>query len=68
MQGDAITISGGKLNLSVGLLGGTGAAVPLPDIHLSNLGQGTDGITAAELAERLLNAILDNSTKATAGQ
>ena len=68
LQVDDILITGAKVNLSIGFLGGAAAAVALPDIHLSGLGQGPDGITAAELSERLLNAILDNTVKAASGQ
>src|SRR5262249_43294837 len=68
IQVDDILVSEGKINLSVALLGSVAAAVPLPEIHLSGLGQGPDGITAAELSERLLKAILDNATKAVAGK
>ena len=69
LQVDDLLIAGGRVNLSVGLLGGGSlAAVSLPDIHLANLGQGPDGITGVELSERIVTALLDGTTKALAGQ
>jgi len=38
-------------------LGGKSLTVPLPDIRLTNLGTGSDGITAAELTKRVLNEV-----------
>ncbi len=51
LQVDDFLISGGKINLSIdaGPLGGKSATVPLPEIHLTNLGAGPDGITAGDL-------------------
>jgi uncharacterized protein involved in outer membrane biogenesis len=62
LQVDDFVISGGKVNVSVnvaalGSLGSQSATVPLPEIRLSGLGQGPDGITAAELTKRVLQEI-----------
>ena len=59
VDGDFL-ISGGRINLSVeaGPLGGKTATVPLPEIHLTDLGQGGEGITAAELTKKLLREVL----------
>ena len=45
--------------MSVSVKGTGGLAVPitLPDIHLTNLGQGREGITASELTEKVLSEI-----------
>jgi hypothetical protein len=40
--------------------------VRITEIHLANLGQGPDGITPAELGERVLAAIVDAATKVVA--
>jgi len=63
MQVDDFLITGGKINLSTSLLGGQSTTLALPEIHLTNLGQGSDGITAAELAERVFKAIVDETVK-----
>ena len=37
--------------------GGLAVPITLPDIHLTNLGQGPEGITAAELTKKVLSEI-----------
>ena len=66
LQVDDFVISGGKINLSVDLsvLGGKSATVPLPEIHLSNLGSGPDGITAGDLAAKVLKELLQTAIPA----
>jgi hypothetical protein len=63
LQVDDVRITGAKLHVA-SMLGG--ATLPLPEIHLANLGQGPDGITPAELGERVLAAIVDAATKVVA--
>jgi uncharacterized protein involved in outer membrane biogenesis len=60
LQVDDFVITGGRINLSVDLsvLGGKSAIVPLPEIHLTNLGSGPDGITAADLTAKILKEVL----------
>ena len=57
LQVDDFLISGGKIHVSVTALGANSATVPLPDIHLTGLGQGPDGITAAELTKVVIQAV-----------
>ena len=64
IQVDDFAITGGKLNLSMTILGGKSVTVPLPDIHLTNLGTDSNGITPAELAEKVFKEIVSSSTKA----
>jgi uncharacterized protein involved in outer membrane biogenesis len=65
LQVDDFLISGAKLNVSVTALGGKSATVPLPEIHLTGLGQGPDGITAAELAKEVFQEIEKQAVKAS---
>jgi hypothetical protein len=60
IQVDDLLITGGKINLSVdaGPLGSKSATVPLPEIHLTRLGGGPDGITAGDLTAKVLKEIL----------
>ena len=60
LQVDDFVITGGRINLSVDLsvLGGKSATVPLPEIHLTNLGSGPDGITAGDLTAKVLKELL----------
>jgi uncharacterized protein involved in outer membrane biogenesis len=64
LQVDELVISGGKVNVSLTLMNGRSATVPLPDIHFKNLGQGPEGITAAELTEKILREITAATLKA----
>ncbi len=62
LQVDDIVITGGKVHVTAAMLGST--TVPLPEIHLSDLGQGPEGITPAELSKKVLKAVLDATVKA----
>lgn len=50
LQVDDFLITGAKVHFK-------GTTLPLPDIHLSNLGQGPDGITPAELIKEVLSQV-----------
>lgn len=66
LQVDEFVISGGKINVSATMMGGQSATLPLPEIRLVNLGQGSEGITPAELTRVALNAVLEGTLKAVA--
>lgn len=57
LEVDDFLISGGKIHVSLTTLGGQSATVPLPEVHLTDLGKGPDGITAAELTKRVIQAV-----------
>ena len=40
------------------LLGGKMVSVTLPDIHLTNLGTGSEGLTPAELTSKVMNSLM----------
>jgi len=63
---DDLVVSGGRINLSVDIagLGGKNATVPLPEIHMTGLGQGADGITTADLTRKILDEILKKAIPA----
>jgi uncharacterized protein involved in outer membrane biogenesis len=65
LQVDDFLITGGKIHVSVTVLGGQSATVPLPEIHLTALGQGPDGITVAELTKVVLEAIEKEALQAS---
>jgi len=68
LQVDDFLISGGKIHVSVTALGQSqSATVPLPEIHLTDLGKGPDGITGAELAKLVLQEIEKEAVKASSG-
>lgn len=57
IQVDDFVISGAKVHYNGTLTGGKTITVPIPDIHLQNLGTGPDGITAADLTKQVMNAV-----------
>lgn len=63
LQVDEFVISGAKVHLSATMLG-SAPPIALPEIRLNNLGQGPEGITAAELGKRVMSALYDATQKA----
>ena len=64
LQVDEFIITGAKVHAKVPLL--DAYTVSLPELKLSNLGQGPEGITPQELGQRVLTVILEASAKAVA--
>ncbi|MCX6924559.1 MAG: AsmA family protein [Verrucomicrobia bacterium] len=67
LQVDDFVISGGMVHVSVTMLGGQAATIPLPEIHLQDLGKGPEGITPGELSQRVLEAVEKGASEAAAG-
>lgn len=65
IQVDDFLVTGAKVRVGATVLGGT-TAITLPDIHLTDLGKDSDGITPAELAKKVLTAITERVTVAAA--
>jgi hypothetical protein len=51
-------VSGAILHVKSPLLANQMVTVPLPTIHLTNLGTGADGITPAELTEKVMDSLM----------
>ncbi len=68
LQVDEVVITGGKVTLGAAMLGGKMAEAVLPEIRLKDLGTGPDGITGADLGNRLLSVIMDGAIKVGADQ
>jgi uncharacterized protein involved in outer membrane biogenesis len=64
LEVDDFIISGAKVHVSVTGMGGKSLVVPIPEIHLTGLGTGPEGITAAELTRQVLTAIQQSAIKA----
>ena len=64
LQVDEFVITGGKLHATAPLVGTY--TVPLPEIKFTNLGQGPEGITVADLSKKVMTAVLEAATKAAA--
>ena len=67
LEVDDFIITGGKIHVSLTALGGESATVPLTEIHLTDLGKESGGITAADLSKKVLAVIVETATKDAAG-
>jgi len=61
---DNLLITGAKIHVLLTELGGKETVIDLPEIHLTNLGKGTDGLTATDLTRRVLDEIVSATVKA----
>jgi hypothetical protein len=59
-----LVIEGGKVNLSTPMLGGKSITVPLPPLHLQNLGSAENGVTPAELVQEVMKPLLGSVVQA----
>ena len=66
MEVDDFLITGAMVHVSLTGIGGKEMTLPLPDIHLTNLGKDNAGITATDLTRRVLDAITSATIKAVA--
>jgi hypothetical protein len=60
---DDFLITGAKVHISLTGIGGKEITLPLPEIHLTNLGKDGAGITATDLTRRTLNALTTATAK-----
>lgn len=68
LQVDSIVVRGAKVTASLDVLGGQPLTYTLPDLELSNLGQGPEGITGAELSQRLLDLVFNRALTSLSDQ
>jgi len=68
LQVDDFLITGAKVKVSLKGTGGFATPVPIPDIHFTNLGQGPEGITPAELTQKVFAEVTADAVKAAAGE
>ena len=61
---DDFLITGAKVHASITGIGGKELSLTLPDIHLTDLGKGSDGLTPSELTHAVLKAITSATAKA----
>lgn len=67
-QIDDFLITGAKVHASTSLLGGQSGSFSIPDVHLTNLGQGENGITAAELSEKVFAELVQKTLATVTAQ
>jgi hypothetical protein len=63
---DHFYVKGGKVNISATLLGGNSITVPLPDIHLKDIGKKENGATPGEVVKAIIGALNKAVLKAVA--
>jgi uncharacterized protein involved in outer membrane biogenesis len=63
---DNFLITGAKVHVILTELGGREMTLPLPEIHLTDLGKGGEGLTPTELTRAIFSAVLSDTTKAVA--
>ncbi len=68
LQVDEFLIAGAKVHATITGMEGKDFTVTIPDIHFSGLGTGPDGITAAELTQKILKEISADTIKAVGDQ
>jgi uncharacterized protein involved in outer membrane biogenesis len=61
---DDFLITGARVHVRLTDLGGREMTLPLPDIHLTDLGKDTDGLTPADLTKAVLKAVTTATIKA----
>ncbi|MEI6074601.1 MAG: hypothetical protein WCS94_03450 [Verrucomicrobiota bacterium] len=66
LEVDDFLISGAKVHVSLTGMGGKEMTLPLPDIHLTDLGKNDAGITPAELIKEVLSQVTEGTFKAVA--
>ena len=54
---DHVYVKDSKVNISATLLGGKSMTVPLPDIHLQDIGKKENGATPGEVAKAIISAL-----------
>ncbi|HEX3720363.1 MAG TPA: hypothetical protein VH595_20620 [Verrucomicrobiae bacterium] len=62
LQVDDLLITGAKLQVNTKLSGGRTLTLTIPEIHLTDLGTGPEGITGVEVGQRALHAVLIAAT------
>lgn len=64
IQVDEIVLTAAKVNVSATALGGKQLSLTLPDIEIKGLGTGGDGLTAAELTQKILSVVNEKTAAA----
>ncbi len=55
-----VIVTGGKVNLTMAMLGGKEIAAALPDIHLKDIGKEKQGATPAEAFKQIFSSLYDS--------
>jgi uncharacterized protein involved in outer membrane biogenesis len=61
-----LTVTGGKIDVTLTALGGKGLSLPLPPVHLRDIGSPDKGVTMEEASRQVLRQILEQAINASA--
>ncbi len=64
---DSVRVSGGQVRLSLPGMGSAALPIPLPPVHLTDIGKEKDGASIAEVLTEVFQAILKSVTQAASG-
>lgn len=67
LQINDLRITNGKIKLSAKILQGKAITLPLPDIHLKDIGKEKEGSSVGEVVEKVFAAVTKSTTKAVTG-
>jgi hypothetical protein len=67
LEVDDFLITNAKVHVTLTEMGGRQLTLPLPAIHLTDLGKGPNGITATDLTRAVLQAVTTATVKAVSG-
>jgi uncharacterized protein involved in outer membrane biogenesis len=59
-----LNIINGKITVAAKFMKGAQVPIKLADIHLTDIGNDSNGVNAGEVAEKLISAIIESATKA----
>ncbi len=65
---ETLTIKGATATVSTAVVTSRSASVPLPDLHLSNIGKQSGGATAGEVVRQVLGALTQSVTRTVASR
>lgn len=61
---EKLTMRGAHANVSADMLKGKSMTVPLPDLHMADIGKKSGGVTPAEATRQIVSALTENAKKA----
>lgn len=64
---DDLIVRGGSVQASAALIDGAATQADLPDLHVKGIGRKRGGVTAAELAVQIVDALTDGAIRGAAG-
>jgi uncharacterized protein involved in outer membrane biogenesis len=64
---DNVYVKNGKIDVTAEILNGREVSIPLPELHLIDIGKRPNGASAGEVTKQILGGIMQGATKAVGG-